>query len=617
MDKCSSIHLALKIHFCITGAMEDGIFPKKRVQQLLCECEMAAVNSTMKQDPTMDFNALTTSSPGTTSGTTTPTSEVSIDSAEEPSNGDHIDKRSMHELTREDSINTLGKKLEEIDVSKSPMLSHQTPREELSLEDAERKRSRLQFFHSQLEFITSLTRISTALKRKGVKTRQELNTFLLMMLEEVETKIVASQVQPIHRESTIEWTSELYLPLCSALHSSHRVVSIAAKESFCLNSRDRVPYMIFLEVIGADDVLSPPVGLKDDGDIPKANKMPDRVGEADDSVRRSLDFIVAFAKPDHATPHTKECQEKHENDDWVLMDGTVSAQAMAFRELFSEKKDRIRKQSPFGLHPKWDLLGLIVKAGDDLRQEQLAMQLIKTFHQIFVDEELPLWLRPYNVLALTSTTGLIEAIPDAISIDTIKKRIPNMKNLHDYYISSYGHPHTMSYIDAQRNFVESLAGYSLVCYILQIKDRHNGNLMIDKDGHIIHIDYGYMLSSSPGSLNFEADFKLTQEFIDVMGGQHNVMFQYFKLLFTRGFLEVRKHYKRILLLVEMMLPGHKMGCFAEKKEQTLNELKNRFQMNLSEVEAIAFVSELIGQNVASWRTESYDNYQYYTNGILV
>lgn len=74
----------------------------------------------------------------------------------------------------------------------------------------------------------------------------------------------------------------------------------------------------------------------------------------------------------------------------------------------------------------------------------------------------------------------------------------------------------MRFLTAQRNFVESLAGYSLICYLLQIKDRHNGNILIDKEGHIIHIDYGFMLTSSPGGMGFEtAPFKLTDEFIKV------------------------------------------------------------------------------------------------------
>jgi len=58
-----------------------------------------------------------------------------------------------------------------------------------------------------------------------------------------------------------------------------------------------------------------------------------------------------------------------------------------------------------------------------------------------------------------------------------------------------------------------------MCFLLQIKDRHNGNILIDSEGRIIHIDFGFFLCTSPGGINFEkAPFKITEEYLDLMEG---------------------------------------------------------------------------------------------------
>lgn len=83
--------------------------------------------------------------------------------------------------------------------------------------------------------------------------------------------------------------------------------------------------------------------------------------------------------------------------------------------------------------------------------------------------------------------------------------------------------------------------------------RHNGNILLHADGHLIHIDFGFILSISPKNLGFEqSPFKLTPEFVDVMGGPTSELWTEFKYLLLKGLLTARKHMERIINIVEIM-----------------------------------------------------------------
>lgn len=61
------------------------------------------------------------------------------------------------------------------------------------------------------------------------------------------------------------------------------------------------------------------------------------------------------------------------------------------------------------------------------------MQLISQLDQIFKLKKLNLWMRPYEILATGQRCGLIEMVSDALSIDSIKKRLGQQSRLLDYF----------------------------------------------------------------------------------------------------------------------------------------------------------------------------------------
>ncbi len=185
--------------------------------------------------------------------------------------------------------------------------------------------------------------------------------------------------------------------------------------------------------------------------------------------------------------------------------------------------------------------------------------------------------------------------------------------------------------------MRSLVGYSIISYILQLKDRHNGNILIDHDGHVIHIDFGFMLSNSPGAVAFEmAPFKMTQDYIDILGGVSSDKFEEFRALMKEAFLALRKKIDHIVGLVEMMEKDSGLACFTGVSVKPTNmtpnipivpspvhdtppapkslypvsaALRERFHMSLTEPQISDLLDRLISSSCNNMFTRFYDSFQ--------
>lgn len=222
--------------------------------------------------------------------------------------------------------------------------------------------------------------------------------------------------------------------------------------------------------------------------------------------------------------------------------------AAVFGEAWEAKKERIRRSSPYGWMKNWDLVSVIVKTGSDLRQEAFACQLIDVCNKIWVDAGVSVWVQVMRILVTGESSGLIETITNGVSLHSIKRSLTlaaveagsnprrRIATLKDHFAKAFGDPDSDAYKAGVDAFKRSLAAYSIISYILQLKDRHNGNVLIDNEGHIIHIDFGFMLSNSPGSVGFEAaPFKLTHEYVEVLGGVGSPEWEDFKKLCKQAF----------------------------------------------------------------------------------
>ncbi|KAJ7940268.1 hypothetical protein B0H13DRAFT_2299305 [Mycena leptocephala] len=239
----------------------------------------------------------------------------------------------------------------------------------------------------------------------------------------------------------------------------------------------------------------------------------------------------------------------------------------------------------------------IFKVGDDCRQDVLALQVIAMFKNIFTSVGLTLYLFPYRVTATAPGCGVIDVVPNATSRDEMGRAKVN--DLLDFFVAKYGGQDTVAFQRARLNFIQSMAAYSVACYILQIKDRHNGNIMIDGEGHI--------------GVKFEPNsFKLNHEMVLLMGGRYSQGYQLFQHLTVKAFLAIRPHAEQLISTVQLMLDT---GLPSFKGEPTIKRLRDRYALGLNERQAAEWMMSVIRNAHENVRSTAYDEFQRLQNGI--
>ncbi|KAF7810902.1 phosphatidylinositol 4-kinase alpha 1 [Senna tora] len=257
----------------------------------------------------------------------------------------------------------------------------------------------------------------------------------------------------------------------------------------------------------------------------------------------------------------------------------------------------------------------IFKVGDDCRQDVLALQVISLLRDIFEAVGIKLYLFPYGVLPTGPERGIIEVVPNTRSRSQMGETTDG--GLYEIFQQDYGPVGSASFEAARENFIISSAGYAVASLLLQPKDRHNGNLLFDNVGRLVHIDFGFILETSPGgNMRFEsAHFKLSHEMtqlLDPSGVMKSDTWNQFLSLCVKGYLAARRHMDGIITTVALMLDSG-LPCFS--RGDPIGNLRKRFHPEMSEREAANFMIHVCSDAYNKWTTAGYDLIQYLQQGI--
>jgi phosphatidylinositol 3-kinase len=240
---------------------------------------------------------------------------------------------------------------------------------------------------------------------------------------------------------------------------------------------------------------------------------------------------------------------------------------------------------------------IIFKYGDDLRQDQLVIQIITLMDRLLRKENLDLKLTPYRILATSTSAGAFQFIPSLSIAAACQKHKGSLLA----YLRAHN-PDDSAPLgvrkDAMDTYIKSCAGYCVITYLLGVGDRHLDNLLIAPSGAFFHVDFGYILGRDPKP--FAPQMKLCREMIEGMGGAQHPNYLIFKEYSFTAWSTLRKSSNLLLNLFALMQSANIPDIKVER-EGSVRKVQERMWLTKGENEAGREFERLIEESMGDWK----------------